>query len=150
MSNTENTPEVAADKAVIVKDQKNDVTRPSADTATGKVWAICDVIYAGATEDNPITRARVIKTAEADGINVSTAATQYGRWRKYMGLGKETAKAVVDGEAATKKAKTPKATKTAKAEAGAAVVEEAAVEAEAPTALAAALGEGDTEAEAEV
>ena len=148
MSQVEQNNEVAAEKAVVVKDQKNGVTRPSADTQTGKVWSICDVIYATATEDNPITRARVIKTAEAEGVDVSTAATQYGRWRKYMGLGKETAKAVVAGDAAPAKASKAKskAAKAEKVEAGAATIEEAPVAETAPTtALDAALGEDEAE-----
>lgn len=116
MTEQANNTEVEATKAEIVKDQKNGVTRPSANTQTGKVWAICDLIYAQATEENPITRSRVIKTAEADEINVSTAATQYGRWRKYMGLERETPKAVV---AATDKPKAKKASKAAKEEAAA-------------------------------
>lgn len=99
-----------ASKAVVVKDTKNNVTRPSAGTATGTVWEICDTIYAQATDENPITRARVIKAAEAEGVNVSTAATQYGRWRTYMSLGRETAKAVkAEGEAAPKKTRAKKA-----------------------------------------
>lgn len=78
-------------KTEIVKDEKNGIVRPGAETATGKVWAIADTLQASATEDNPVTRAAVIKLAEAKGINVSTAATQYGRWRTYNGLAKETA-----------------------------------------------------------
>lgn len=121
--------EVAAEKAVVVKDTKNGVTRPGQGTATGRVWEICDTIQAGATPENPITRARVIKAAEAEDINVSTAATQYGRWRKYNGLERETAKAVVastDGSAEVK----PKKTKKAKAtEAAAPVIEDTNVEA---------------------
>lgn len=135
---------VETEKAEIVKDQKNGVTRPTAGTATGRVWKICDTIYANATEENPITRARVIKTAEAEEINVSTAATQYGRWRKYMGLEREAPKAVVAAGEKPKsnKKSTPKADKVA---AGAAVVEESpAPVAEAPaTAMDAALGEGE-------
>lgn len=136
---------VETEKAEIVKDQKNGVTRPTAGTATGRVWKICDTIYANATEENPITRARVIKTAEAEDINVSTAATQYGRWRKYMGLERETPKAVVAAEGEKPKCNkksTPKADKVA---AGAAVVEESpAPTTDTPaTAMDAALGEGE-------
>lgn len=126
---------VEVEKAVIVKDTKNDVTRPGAETSTGRVWAICDLIYSEATPDNPITRSRVIKTAEAEDINVSTAATQYGRWRKYMGLEREAPKAVK--EKTETKSKTKKVDTAVKAEAGAAVVEAA------PTALDAALGDGE-------
>ena len=131
MSNTQ----TEASKAVVVKDTKNNVTRPSAGTSTGKVWEICDTIYAQATDENPITRARVIKAAEAEGVNVSTAATQYGRWRTYMSLGRETAKAVkAEGEAAPKKTRSKKAAAAEAAEAGAPVVEGDALDAEAPVA----------------
>ena len=111
-----------ASKAVVVKDTKNNVTRPSAGTSTGKVWEICDILYAQATDENPITRARVIKAAEAEGVNVSTAATQYGRWRTYMSLGRETAVAV-KGEAAPKKTRSKKAAAAEVAEVAAPVVE---------------------------
>lgn len=128
-----------ASKAVVVKDTKNNVTRPSAGTATGTVWEICDTLYAQATEDNPITRARVIKAAEAEGVNVSTAATQYGRWRTYMSLGRETAVAVkAEGEAAPKKTRAKKAGAAEAAESAAPVVESDVVVEEAPVA------EGDT------
>ena len=118
MSNTQ----TEASKAVVVKDTKNNVTRPSAGTATGTVWEICDTLYAQATDENPITRARVIKAAEAEGVNVSTAATQYGRWRTYMSLGRETAVAV-KGEAAPKKTRSKKAAAAEVAEVAAPVVE---------------------------
>ena len=144
-----NTKDAVAEKVEVVKDIKNGVTRPGPDTATGRVWAICDVLFASQTEDNPVTRARVIKNAEAEGINVSTAATQYGRYRKYHGLAKETAVAVKTTE--------PKAPKGRKAKTEAAVdapvVEEAVVEATPEVATAAEpdyLAEGEAEGEAEV
>lgn len=123
MTNTNNEA-VAAEKAAVVKDIKNNVARPGAGTATGKVWEICDVLYARATPENPITRASVIKAAEAEGVNVSTAATQYGRWRTYMSLGRETAVAVKgEGEAAPKKTRAKKANAAEAAEAAAPVIE---------------------------
>jgi hypothetical protein len=85
---------VAEPKPVVVKDTKNGVTRPGKDTDTGRVWAICDTLNASATDEDPISRAKVIKHAEAKGLNPSTAATQYGRWRTYNGLARETSKAV--------------------------------------------------------
>lgn len=123
MTNTNNEA-VAAEKAAVVKDIKNNVARPGAGTATGKVWEICDVLYARATPENPITRASVIKAAEAEGVNVSTAATQYGRWRTYMSLGRETAVAVKgEGESAPKKTRAKKANAAEAAEAAAPVIE---------------------------
>jgi len=117
MAKQEQAAKTAEAKTEIVKDEKNGVVRPGPETATGRVWAIADTLNASSTEENPITRAAVIKQAEAQGINVSTAATQYGRWRTYNGLAKETAKAVVP-----KAAKAAKATKEVAPEA---VVEEA-------------------------
>ncbi|AUR88738.1 hypothetical protein NVP2117O_60 [Vibrio phage 2.117.O._10N.261.45.E9] len=66
------------------KDSKNGVTRPKAGTKTGRVWEIADAKSAEAGE--PALRAPVIEQCEAEGINSATAATQYGRWRKYHGL----------------------------------------------------------------
>ena len=117
MAKQDQAAKTAESKTEIVKDEKNGVVRPGPETATGRVWAIADTLNASSTEENPITRAAVIKQAEAQGINVSTAATQYGRWRTYNGLAKETAKAVVP-----KAEKPAKATKEAAPEA---VVEEA-------------------------
>lgn len=75
--------------AAKVKDEKNGVTRPSADTSTGKVWAISDKLSAEAGK--PAARKDVLAAAEAQGINVTTAATQYGRWCKYHGIVKAPA-----------------------------------------------------------
>ncbi len=69
------------------KDTKNDVTRPKAGTATGRVWEISDEQSKKAGE--PAKRKDVIAAFVAEGGNPSTAATQYGRWRKYNGLGRD-------------------------------------------------------------
>ena len=50
-------------------------SRPKAGTATGKVWEIADSMPEA-------DRAEVIAACEAEGINASTAKTQYGKWRK--------------------------------------------------------------------
>ncbi len=80
------------------KDTKNDVTRPKAGTATGRVWAISDDQSAKAGE--PAKRKDVIAAFVGEGGNPSTAATQYGRWRRYNGLGRDakaaTAEAAVE------------------------------------------------------
>lgn len=77
----------AAEAPAAVKDTKNGVTRPKKGTQTGRVWDIADEKSAAAGE--PAKRKDVIEAFVALGGNKSTGATQYGRWRKYHGLGKE-------------------------------------------------------------
>lgn len=84
------TTKVAKEKPVIERDAQNGVTRPKAGTQTGNVWAISDKL---STNEAPAGRKEVLAEAIAKGINGSTAATQYGRWRKYHGL-QGTGKAV--------------------------------------------------------
>jgi hypothetical protein len=83
---TEHGPDAAPAKPP--KDTKNDVTRPKAGTATGRVWEIADEQSKVAGE--PAKRKGVIDAFVAEGGNASTGATQYGRWRKYNGLGRDT------------------------------------------------------------
>lgn len=66
--------------------KQNGVTRPKAGTATGRVWEIADELSEQAGQ--PAERAEVLKAYEAEGGNSSTGATQFGRWRKFHGLGK--------------------------------------------------------------
>lgn len=63
--------------AAVKKDQKNGVTRPKEGTTTGKVWDIADRLKA---------RAEVLAECRKRKINDATATTQFGKWRKYMGL----------------------------------------------------------------
>jgi len=75
---------VAGDTVDIPKDTKNGITRPTAGTATGKVWEIADGI---SYETNvAATRKPVLEACKSAGINDSTAQTQFGRWRAYHGL----------------------------------------------------------------
>lgn len=67
--------------------QQNGVTRPNQGTNTGTVWEIADTL--SKETGKPATRKDVLDKAVDKGINVSTAATQYGQWRKFNGLGKE-------------------------------------------------------------
>lgn len=69
--------------------QQNGVTRPKDGTTTGRVWTIADEISAKNKE--PATRKEVIEACQAEDINPSTAATQYGKWRKFHGLEGEKA-----------------------------------------------------------
>lgn len=66
------------------KDSQNDVTRPKAGTKTGRVWEIADA--QSAKLEKPAPRKGVIEECMSEDINSATAATQYGRWRKYHGL----------------------------------------------------------------
>lgn len=93
------TPAVAA--VEVPKDIKNGVTRPKAGTKTGRIWAIADDLSAKA--GSPVARKAVLEAAIAEDINAATAATQYGRWRVYYGLGaeKKAAAASVEAPAAT-------------------------------------------------
>lgn len=74
----------AAETAAVVKVQQNGVTRPKDGTTTGRVWAISDEI--SAKKGEPADRKTVIEQVVAEGINASTGATQYGKWRKFHGL----------------------------------------------------------------
>lgn len=66
------------------KIQQNGVTRPKAGTKTARIWEISDAKSAEAGK--PAKRKDVLDASSAEGINVATAATQYGRWRKFNGL----------------------------------------------------------------
>lgn len=66
---------------------QNGIVRPNAGTKTAKVWDIADGL--SAANKSPAARKDVLAEAQKADINVSTAATQYGQWRKFHGLGKE-------------------------------------------------------------
>lgn len=78
------------------KDEQHGVTRPKAGTSTGAIWAIADEMSAAAGA--PAARKDVLAAAVSSGLNVSTAATQYGRWRRYHGLGAEPKPAKADSD----------------------------------------------------
>lgn len=69
-------------KEKIERVSQNGVTRPADGTVTGNVWAIADKLSAKA----PALRKDVLEAAVKAKINPSTAATQYGKWRKFHGL----------------------------------------------------------------
>ncbi|MBL4904253.1 MAG: hypothetical protein JKY62_16645 [Desulfocapsa sp.] len=75
---------VKAKKEVVERDSANGITRPKAGTKTGIVWAIADDLSAKLKE--PVGRKAVLEAAAGKELNAATAATQYGRWRKYNGL----------------------------------------------------------------
>lgn len=57
------------------------VKRPSAGTATGKVWDICDKVMNMQNPPKLPNRDQIIGLCVNAGINASTAATQYGKWK---------------------------------------------------------------------
>jgi len=69
------------------KIEQNGVTRPNGGTTTGRIWEISDSLSKSTCK--AATRKDVLEAAAKEDINPSTAATQYGQWRKFNGLGKE-------------------------------------------------------------
>jgi hypothetical protein len=92
------TPAAEAKAPVVKMPNQNGVTRPKDGTATGTVWKIAD--EQSATLGKPAPRKDVIAAGVVAGINPATLATQYGRWRKFHGLGKEV-KPVAEAQAAS-------------------------------------------------
>ena len=82
---TEKTTETteAPQKAERIK--QHGVTRPRADSKTGLVWKIADE-QTEALGGKPARRKDVLQECAEHGLVASTAATQYGRWRKFNGL----------------------------------------------------------------
>ncbi len=74
----------------------NGVTRPKDGTKTGNVWAIADKL---STKEGPAARKDVMQAGEAEGLNTATIATQYGRWRKFHGLGRAAKPAATEDAA---------------------------------------------------
>jgi len=68
---------------------QNGVTMPQKGV-TARVWEIAD--YYSKETGAPAERADVLAACENERINPSTATTQYGRWRRFHGIKKETTK----------------------------------------------------------
>jgi hypothetical protein len=71
------------------KDTRNSITRPGADTKTGKVWAIGDAISmqkGGTPETTPASIAELKAHPDLRQFNDHTIRTQYARWRQYYGV----------------------------------------------------------------
>jgi hypothetical protein len=105
-------------KPVITKIEANGIIRPNEGTATGNVWAIADRI--SGEKKAPAERGEVVKQCVSEGINESTAATQYGRWRKFFGVVTVKKIKLSDEEKAAERAAN-KAAKAAEKEAAAKV-----------------------------
>lgn len=58
------------------------VNRPAEGSTTRKVWDMADQLYKASGEVP--TRGQVMEACEQDGINPSTASTQYGKWKKFI------------------------------------------------------------------
>lgn len=65
----------------VEKDPNAPPSRPKATTTTGLVWQLADEEFEKAGNQMP-DRAKVIASCETEGINASTAATQYAKWKK--------------------------------------------------------------------
>lgn len=95
----------------VEREVQNEITRPKADSATGKVWELADTI--SKREKRPATRAEVFEANAAlgdDAINEATVATQYQRWRVFNGVER-----AAPAPKPAKEAKAPKAPKAPKA-----------------------------------
>lgn len=68
----------------VLREKQNGQTRPAPGSKTGITWDIADKLSAKA--GGPAKRADVLKAAEEAGVNPATAATQFGRWRRFHGL----------------------------------------------------------------
>jgi len=93
--------EAAVEEATVEAPPKqpsqNGVTRPKAETKTGRVWEISDELSEGS--GGPAARKDVMAAGEAEGLNTATIATQYGRWRKFHGLGRAAVAAAAEDTA---------------------------------------------------
>lgn len=85
---------MAKTKTPVVKDIQNGIARPKPGTKTGRIWEIADEL--SAQLGHPVPRKKVLEVAISENMNPATAATQYGRWRKYHGLGAETEATATD------------------------------------------------------
>ena len=71
-------------KKAAAQPTQNDITRPKADSQTGKAWAIFD--EESRKIGSPASIGATLPVAVAAGINEATVRTQYARWRKFNGV----------------------------------------------------------------
>lgn len=73
---------VPPEEAPVERPEPVATVRPAATNTTGQVWEIADLIYEkrGKVIDKE-TRTQIIEQCVANGINTSTAATQYAKWK---------------------------------------------------------------------
>lgn len=60
------------------------VGRPKEGSTTGKVWDIADELFTEGSVISKAFRTSVIEGCIEAGLNASTAATQYAKWKKYI------------------------------------------------------------------
>ena len=70
--------------AKVVMPQQHGITRPKADGACGKVWAIADAMSSRLGQPVPISM--LSKETAAAGLNDATTRTQYARWKTFNGV----------------------------------------------------------------
>jgi hypothetical protein len=73
-----------AEKTKVVMPSQNGITRPKADGACGKVWALADAESARLQQPVPISN--LLTAARAAGLNDATTRTQYARWKTFNGV----------------------------------------------------------------
>lgn len=87
LATTPATPQAQQRQARSDRQEKNGVTRPGAETLTGKVWATADEISAKNTQaGGQYATIAEVRDALGDSVNEATIRTQYARWRTYNGL----------------------------------------------------------------
>jgi|TARA_R110000744_G_scaffold17537_2_gene47421 hypothetical protein len=103
------TTETAPKAPKVVKEPKpkqpsaNGVSRPRDGTVTSRIWIVCDELKGLCGVDENPARSKVMEICEAEGINKSTVATQFGKWRRFHGLTTPRAAKVAE-EAGTEEA----------------------------------------------
>ena len=76
------------------------VRRPGEGTTTRAIWDLVDSMLG--TDNEIPTRKSVMDAAAEKGLNISTASTQYGKYRIFHGLGPEPKAPKVDAETPAK------------------------------------------------
>lgn len=76
--------QATADAAKVKQPEQNGITRPKADSQTGKAWTIFDNV--SQRNNAPASIGETLPLAKAAGINEATVRTQYARWRKFNGV----------------------------------------------------------------
>jgi hypothetical protein len=94
---TTTTASVAPKAPKAPKIEQNGVVRPCFGTKTARVWEVADSISTNLSA--PVPRAELLAAVASEGINASTAATQYGKWRKFNGLEREKKPAAAPADA---------------------------------------------------
>ncbi len=76
--------QAAETKAKVVMPSQNGVTRPKADGACGKVWALAD--STSQRLQRAVSISELITETTAAGLNDATTRTQYARWKTFNGI----------------------------------------------------------------